>query len=217
MIKSSKGLMSRNGLVIIVFVFLLLAGVSTGIAQQSVVANNAEKPIIFKGLQLGMDIGEARKTMEKLVGKEWSVSPIDITEKVVADYRSFGGDREIFNDAQFYFPFAVGEKGFAVQNKSSKAFYGYVSTDESGNKVSRIALSGILVDYIFNTKDIDVENFVKELTKYYNLPELSWIRRGWQHTNAQKEYSLKITVWKLIDLKKEQTKIKTNPHNIEFN
>jgi len=214
--KISTGGIWRNVLVSIVSIFLLFTSISSGNAQQGGAASNAEKPIILKGMYLGMDIGEARKIMEQLAGKEWTVTPVDITEKVMADYRSVGGDREIFSDARFYFPFIAGEKGFAIQSKSPKAYYGYISTDASGSKVSRISLSGLLVDYIFDTKDIGVEVFVKEFTKYYNLPELSGVLHGWMYKNEKKEYALVITIWKLIDLKKDLTKAKTIPQ-IKFN
>ena len=216
MIKISTSRILRNILVNIISIFLLLTSISLANAQQEGAANKAEKPIIIKGLYLGMDIGEAKRIMEQLVGKEWTVSPIDITEKVVADYSSVGGDKEIFSDSQFYFPFITGEKGFAIQSKNSKSYYGYISTDMSGNKVSRISLSGILIDYILDTKEIDVDVFVKQFTKYYNLPELNWIRHGWMYKNEKKEFTLIITIWKLIDLKKEQIKAKNNPQ-IKFN
>ena len=214
--KISTGRMWRNILVSIVSVFLLFTSISLGNAQQGGAANNAEKPIILKGISLGMDIGEARRIMEELVGKDWTVTPVDITEKVVADYRSVGGDREIFSDARFYFPFIPGEKGFAIQSKSPKAYYGYISTDASGSKVARISLAGILVDDIFDTKEIGAEVFVKQFTKYYNLPELTGVFHGWMYKNEKKEYALIITIWKLIDLKKDQTKAKPTPQ-IKFN
>jgi len=216
MIKISTSGVCRNVLVSIVSALLLFTGISLGNAQHGGVANSAEKPIILKGIYLGMDIGEARKIMEQLAGKEWIVTPVDITEKVMADYRSFGGDREIFSDTRFYFPFIAGERGFAIQSKSPKAYYGYIGTDASGSKVSRISLSGILVDAIFDTKEVGVEVFVKEFTKYYNLPELSGVRHGWMYTNEKKEYTLLITIWKLIDLKKDMTKAKPLPQ-IKFN
>lgn len=216
MIKISTGRILRNILVSIVSIFLLFTSISLGNAQQGGAASNAEKPIILKGIYLGMDIGEARKIMEQLVSKDWIVTLVDITEKVVADYRSVGGDREIFSDARFYFPFITGEKGFAIQSKSPKAYYGYISTDASGSKVSRISLAGILVDDIFDTKEIGVDVFVKEFTKYYNLPELSLVRFGWMYKNEKKEYALLITSWKLIDLKIDQTKAKPIPQ-IQFN
>ncbi len=216
MIKISKGTILRNVLVSIVAVFLLLTSISLGNAQPGGAVGNAEKPIILKGIYLGMDIGEARKIMEQLVGKEWSVTPVDITEKVMVDYRSVGGDKEIFSDARFYFPFIAGEKGFAIQSKSPKAYYGYIGTDAFGSKVSKISLSGIFVDYIFETNEISAEVFVKEFTKYYNLPELNGVRHGWMYTNEKKEYTLLITIWKLIDLKKDQTKAKPIPQ-IKFN
>lgn len=216
MIKISTSRIWRNVLVSIVAIFLLLTSISLGNAQPGGGANNAEKQIILKGIYLGMDIGEARKIMEQLAGKEWIVTPVDITEKVMADYRAVGGDREIFSDARFYFPFAAGEKGFAIQSKRPKAYYGYISTDASGSKVSKISLSGIFVDYIFDTNEVSAEVFVKEFTKYYNLPELTGVRHGWMYTNEKKEYTLLITIWKLIDLKKDQTKAKPIPQ-IKFN
>lgn len=214
--KISTGKIWRNVLVSIVAVFLLFTSISLGNAQQGGVAGNTEKPIILKGIYLGMDIGEARKIMEQLAGKEWAVTPVDITEKVMVDYRSVGGDREIFSDARFYSPFIAGEKGFAIQSKSPKAYYGYIGTDATGSKVSRISLSGILVDYIFDTNEISAEVFVKEFTKYYNLPELTGVFRAWMYKNEKKEYSLIITSWKLIDLKKDLTKAKPLPQ-IKFN
>ena len=216
MIKIRIGGIWKNILGSSVAVFLLLTSISLGNAQQVGVVSNAEKPIILKGIYLGMDIGEARKIMEQLAGKEWIVTPVDITEKVMADYRSVGGDREIFSDARFYSPFIAGEKGFAIQSKSPKAYYGYIGTDATGSKVSRISLSGILVDYVFETNEISAEVFVKEFTKYYNLPELTGVFRGWIYKNEKKEYALLITSWKLIDLKKDQTKAKPIPQ-IKFN
>lgn len=216
MIKISTGRIGRNVLVSIVSALLLFTGISSGNAQQGGVVSSAEKPIILKGIYLGMDINEARKIMEQLAGKEWIVTPVDITEKVMADYRSVGGDREIFSDARFYSPFVAGEKGFAIQSKRPRAYCGYISTDASGSKVSRISFAGILVDYIFDTDEVSAEVFVKEFTKYYNLPELSGVRHGWMYKNEKKEYTLLITIWKLIDLRKDMTKAKPAPQ-IKFN
>ena len=178
-------------------------------AQQSGTANNAEKQIIIKGLYIGMDIDEAKKIVEQLVGKDWTVSPVDLTRKVVVDYRFVGGEESIFGGEGirgFSYPPITGDRGFAIQKKKSQSYQGYISTDISGNKVTRISLGGKLVDYILTAKEIDVEVFVQEFTKNYNLPELNWIPYGWIYTNEKKGYTLKIMIDKLIDLKKDQDK-----------
>ena len=68
---------------------LTLSSATLAIAQQS-----SEKPLIIKGMRIGMDINEARTKMLNLLGKDWKVSPVGKKEDLLADYRL--GDYDIF-------------------------------------------------------------------------------------------------------------------------
>jgi len=215
----------KNILVNVFSIFLLLTNISMANAQPVGAPNNTEKTIIIKGLYIGMDIDEAKRIMEQLVGKDWIVSPIGLTEKVVADYRFTGGEKYIFGEARtdgawrHNAPPMTGEKGFAIQSKESQSYEGYVSADVSNissKKVTGISLGGKLADYVFGTKGIDMEVFVTEFAKSYNLPELNWMPHGWIYTSEQKGYTLQISIYRFVELKKDQIKVKNNP-KIKFN
>jgi hypothetical protein len=219
MIKIQTHGIFKNIFVIIFSIFLSITSISMANAQQSGEANNAEKTIIIKGLYIGMDVDEAKKIMEQLVGKDWVVSSIDLTDKIVADYRFVGGEERIFGGEgtrKITYPPMTGDRGFAIQDKKSQSYHGYISTDIS-NKVIRISLGGKLVDYIFAAKEIGVEDFVEEFAKSYNLPAFNWIPYGWIYISENKGYTLRIMIDKVMDLKKDQDKNNSNNPKFKFN
>jgi hypothetical protein len=205
--KISTNRLIRKVLINSFSIFLLLTGTTIADAQQSD-TGNPEKPIIIKGIYLGMDIDEARKIVEQLVNKDWTVSAVGLTDKIAYDYRFIGGEEKIFGGQgthAYTFPPIVGEKGFAIQNKASQSFQGYISTDKSSNKVIRISLGGKLVDYIFSSENIAGWDFQEEFRKSYNLPDLNWIPYGWAYF-SDKGFTLKIMTDKLIDLEQKRDK-----------
>jgi hypothetical protein len=209
----------KNILAITFSVFLFLSCVAIATAQQNGDANGNEKTIIIKGLYIGMDIDEAKRVTEILLGPDWMVSAVGLTPKIAYDYRFVGGEEKIFGglgNRAVVFPPIIGSRGFAIQNKKTQSFEGFVSTD-TVNKVERISLSGKLVDYIFSCENIYAEEFQEQFRKSYNLPDLNWIPHGWAYF-SDKGFTLKIMIDKLVDLKKDEVKSKdTNNAKIQFN
>jgi hypothetical protein len=220
MVNILTGKLFKNILAIIFSVFLFLSCVAIATAQQNGDANGNEKTIIIKGLYIGMDIDEAKRVTEKLLGPDWVVSAVGLTTKTAYDYRFVGGEEKIFGglgNRAIASPPITGSRGFAIQNKKTQSFEGFVSTD-AANKVERISLSGKLVDHIFSCENIYAQEFQEEFRKSYNLPDLYWIPHGWTYPSA-KGYTLRIMIDKLVDVKKEEILIKDNNSNakIQFN
>lgn len=195
----------RNILINSFSIILLLTSITLANAQQGD-GGNIEKPVIIKGLCLGMDIDEARKIAEQLFSKDWTVSPVGLTDKIAYDYRFVGGEEKIFGGKgmqAYSLPSIIGDKGFAIQNKASQSFQGYISTDKSSNKVTRISLGGKLVDYIFSSENLSGWDFQEQFRKSYNLPDLNWIPYGWAYF-SDKGYTLRIMTDKLVDLEQKK-------------
>jgi len=166
---------------------------SVAIAETRSNEKTKERQIILKGLSIGMDITEARKICEGLLGKNWIVSRIDARNTLMQDYRE--------TSRRFSLPI-VGQRGFLIKNKDDYlAGYGFISDDDGNGKVAEITFSGELTDYIFFTKEVHADNFVEEFTKNFGLPNLPWILHGWQYSSP---YGYKLTIWtdKSIDIKK---------------
>jgi hypothetical protein len=175
-----------------------------------------EKPLIIKGLYIGMDINAARNTIEKLLGKDWRLSSIGETYKILSDYR-FGNEQIFGRGSGGYLQakFSPDEKGFAITRNDS--YEGYVSTDASSNKVTRITFGEVITDYIFATEKIPADDLVEQFRKTYNLPEWSWVAFGWTYSSP-KGYVITIKTDKLIDIKKEEgeAKAKLDKRNIKL-
>jgi hypothetical protein len=194
-------------MLIILFCLVMLNGVSS--AQST----TDEKPLIIKGISLGMDINEARMKMESLLVKDWRVSLVGKTEDVLADYRN--GDNNVFkmqvnwhrsSSYKYDIPDSklIGEMGFAIQDKNNY-YSGYISADKT-NKVTRISFSGKLTNYIFSASSIEVHDFVEQFRESYNLPEFNWIVGGWVYTSP-KGYTLTIRTDKFLEILAIKTEI----------
>jgi hypothetical protein len=169
------------------YLFVAAAG-----AQVQGEAKANERPIVLKGMSLGMDISEARKICVNLLAKDWNISQIGARDDLMADYRdTFGADR---------MP-AVGLLGFLIKSKGGYLKgYGFISDDGSG-KVSQITFSGELTDYIFSVTSIDADRFVSAFIKNFQLPEFQWIKHGWYYASP-KGYELTFMNDKAMDIKK---------------
>jgi len=177
---------------IVIFVAFIFTTIS--IAETERYKKTNERPIILKGLSIGMDINEARKICEDLLVKNWNVSHIGARSKLMDDYQeSFRNDR---------LPI-VGKRGFLIKNKGGYIIYGYgfISDDDGNGKVAQITFSGELTDYIFLTKGVHADDFVENLTKNFGLPDLSWIMNGWVYSSPH-GYELTIMNDKSINIKK---------------
>jgi|GEM_PF-1519466 len=218
----------KNGyfIIFITFLILLLNNITIANAQNAEISS--EKQLTIKGMYIGMDIYEAKEIMEQLLDVKnagpysgWKVSPVGNSENVRADHRAgvVQGDEKIFGGkgmrstknlaSAFDYPtLLTGNKGFAIQSKFGVVkgydyLEGYISTDEANNKVTRISLSGELVDHIFSTSEISADDFVEQFRKRYNMPELPGIPFGWRYPSPN-GYTVTIYTDKLIDIKKDE-------------
>jgi hypothetical protein len=199
----------RQAIKIVVIAFIVLFYCNVTMA--------AEKPLIIKGLYIGMDINEARNILTQLLGKEWKLSTVGKSVQVLEDYRF--GNTEIFgikdDKSAFHSPPNVGDRGFAIIDHYG-SYEGYISCDKNNDKVTRISFSGKLTDAVFSTAKIKVDDFVSSFWTNYDMPEFNWIPFGWMYTSPN-GYTIKIKTNKLIDINKtpgepvkqgEQPKIK---------
>jgi hypothetical protein len=185
---------------IVIFVAYIFTTIS--IAETESYKKTNERPIILKGLSIGMDINEARKICEDLLRKNWIVSQIDNRNILMDDYlESFRNDK---------LPI-VGKRGFLIKNKGGYIDgYGFISDDDGNGKVAQITFSGELTDYIFLTEEVHADYFVEDFTKNFGLPDLPWIRNGWAYSSPY-GYELTIMRNKSIDIKKSDPGKPTKP------
>lgn len=190
----------RQVIRIVVIVFIVLFYCNVTIA--------AEKPLIIKGLYIGMDINEARNILTKLLGKEWKLSAVGNSEKVLEDYKF--GSSDIFGNRDIFWSFRkppVGDRGFAIIEICSRIFgnydnyEGYISCDKNNDKVTRISFGEKLTDTLFATSEMNADDFVSLFRTNYDMPEFNWITHGWLYTSPN-GYTIKIKTNKLIDINK---------------
>jgi hypothetical protein len=173
----------------------------------------AEKPLVFKGLYIGMNANDARNIFTKKLSKEWKLSDTGKTSEILPS--AFSGDDRIFGipdrslngrrlDAN------IGEYGFAIINKE-KSYEGFISVNPQSGKVIRISFSGQITDILFSTANISIDEFVSSLYKHYNMPEFGWIRHGWIYTSPL-GYIVTIYTDKFIDVKDKEFQ----PQRINF-
>ncbi len=159
-----------------------------------------EKPLIIKGLYIGMKADEAKQLLTQLLPNNWKVSKTGETYKVLLDCNT--GDGEIFGKqgtgSYLYAKFCPGERGFAIIRDNSCE--GYISTDKLDNIVIRMSFSGNITDILFSTAKIDAEEFATSFWGNYNMPAFNWIPHGWQYVSP-KGYTISIMTDKLIDIK----------------
>lgn len=194
----------KNRLFIIFGIVLLVAywaaNAAAAEAQRNVKAK--EKQIILKGLSIGMDINEARKVCVNLIGKNWNVSQVEDSNTLMSH------DREFFKKNKMRM---FGKQGFLMKNKDSNLTgYGFIIDDDGNGKVTEIFFSGELTDYIFLTNDVHADYFVEEFKKYFGLPNLPWIFRGWKYSSPY-GYELTIMTDKSIDIKRNKPSIPRRP------
>jgi len=172
---------------IVIFVAYIFATVAMAETQRN------ERPITIKGLSIGMDVNEARIICEKLLGKNWLVSPIDNRNKLMDDFKE---SRR--ND---WLPI-VGERGFLIKNKDGySGGYGFISDDDGNGRVEQMTFSGELTDYIYSSKEVHADDFVEQFTKHFGLRKLPWIWHGWTYSSPY-GYTLTIMIDKSFDIKK---------------
>jgi hypothetical protein len=187
--------MKKNKIIIIASIIMLFA--CSAIA--------AEKPLIFKGLYLGINSGEARNIFAQKLGKEWKISDTGMTSKILP--ANFSGDDRIFGwpdkrmngrrmDAN------IGEYGFAIISKND-SYEGFVSVNPANGKVIRLSFSGEITDILFSTSNIYANEFVSSFSGNYNMPDFNWIPHGWIYTSLL-GYIITIYTDKLIDVKNKE-------------
>lgn len=159
-----------------------------------------EKPLVIKGLSIGMDINKARTIMINILGSGWKVTPVGAKDKIMADYRF--GDSEIFGSSieGYFMNSIIGDMGFAIID-SYDHYCGFVSADPDKNTVTRISINRKITDHIFSSAGIYVDAFVDALRNNYNMPGFPWIPHGWRY-HSPHGYVLRIMTNKLIDIQK---------------
>jgi Tfp pilus assembly protein PilF len=152
-----------------------------------------EKKIILNGLNIGMDIQIARKMCEYLLDRDWMVSQVDDLWKLMSDYLEV---------IPYGSQVSIGKQGFLIKNKNGYMDgYGFIRGDDGNGKVTQIYFSGKLTDYIYSARGVHADYFVEDFTKNFRLPDLPWIRGGWQYLSPY-GYELTIMLDKSIDIKK---------------
>jgi len=189
----------------VLIVILLLTGI----------AGAEEKPINIKSVSLGMSIDEARETLSKSLGSDWVISAKGETRIVLADYRV--GNEQIFGttyQSSMYNNYyvrnsgIVGNYGFAISRDNY--YEGFVSGDPKTQKVTRISLSGEITEALYNpdkNQKLNMDDFVAQFTKHFNLPDFNWIPHGWIYQSPN-GYVITLKTDKFIDLKIDESKNK---------
>ena len=190
-------------IITIITIFIVLFFCSAVMAQ--------EKPLIIKGLYIGMNVNDARNIIEKLLGKEWKITPIEDSMKVLEDYRF--GETKIFGtkDSSRY-QSIVGDRGFAIIINTD--YEGFISSDKN-NKVTRISFSGQITNLLFSSSNINAKDFATSFWENYNMPEFNWIIAGWTYTSPN-GYTIIIKTDKFIDIKKEEIAKLIDKPNVKF-
>ncbi|OPY86133.1 MAG: hypothetical protein A4E71_01758 [Smithella sp. PtaU1.Bin162] len=177
----------------------------------SVNAIAAEKPITIKKMYIGMNVDDARNTVQQLLGKEWKITPTGDAKDVLADYRF--GNELIFGKPGTAKPVLISEFGFAIYDLDN-TYEGFIGCDKNTKQVTGISLGGILVDIIYDSKKVSAEDFVEQLSEHFNLPELSGMFMGWTFT-SKNGYTLNIWTNKTLHIKKDLTKKNRQQINFE--
>jgi len=202
---------TRVFLILAVIVFVAFLFVPLTVAEEK----TSEKPIIIKGLSIGMDINEARKICLELLNKDYIISTIDSRFRLLMDYNmSMYGDETIFgkivNKNVYMGSSIVGRKGFLIKRKDGY-YAGFISDDDESGRVSQISFSGKLIDYLFSTSGKRAEEFVKDFTENFGLPDLPWIMHGWSYSSSY-GYILTIMIDKMIDIKNNNPSYPSYPN-----
>jgi hypothetical protein len=195
-----------------IIAFAVLFSVNFALAQ--------EKPLIIKGLYIGMNVNDARNIMEQLLGKDWKISPVSDTKSILRDYRF--GEAKLFGKKEFMTPVDPidDEYGFVIIDHYD-SYEGFIGADKGTGKVIRLSFSGKITDIIFSTSKITAEDFAPSFWNNYNMPEFSWVAHGWLYASP-KGYTVIIMNDKLLDIKKDKQidveKEENKPkQNIKFN
>lgn len=159
----------------------------------------AEKQVNLKGLCIGMPVEEAKVIFKNNLGAEWKTTATGNTNTVLSNYRLgneriFGANRTGGNSV---LGSLTGDYGFAIHRYD---FYeGFISADKNTKKVTRITLSGEIIDNLFNARQISANEFVSQFTKNFDLPDFNWITSGWIYTSPL-GYVITIRTNKFIDI-----------------
>lgn len=175
-----------------------------------------EKPLVLKSLYIDMNVNDARNIMGKLMGKDWTISPIGKAISIIpGNLTKFAAEDYIFGalEANDRRGAITGEYGFAIINKYN-SYEGFISADPASNKVIRISLSKKITDKIFSTSKISADDFVASFIENYNMPEFYGIHQGWQY-KSPKGYIITIMIDKLIDIQRDDN-IKQAKPDIKF-
>jgi len=185
-------------------------------ADDQAINTTTEKPISIKGLSLGMNINDARNIAINLFGKDYSVTPIGNSEDILKD-TSIDTSSDPFNTYNLCNSFnpiktleeeiktvVAGTRRFFILNKCAVCL-GFIRADKD-DKVTRISLSGEIVDFLYTASKVNADDFVQQFEKNFGLPGLPWIPYGWSYPSPN-GYTLTIKTNKLIDLKKSDVKV----------
>lgn len=177
-------------------------------ADDQTINKSTEKPISIKGLSIGMNVNDARNTVINLLGKDYLVTPVGNSEYLLRDNKENQsvrfGNRETFKTGSGFFI-----QGIYGHNR------GFISADGKDAKVTRICLSGIIIDFLYSSSEVKADHFVKQFESDFGLPGLPWVPYGWSYSSPN-GYMLTIMTDKLIDIKKIDFQVAEKNKNIEF-
>lgn len=190
----------------IIISFMVLCCFNRAMAQ--------EKPLIIKGLYIGMNVNDARDILEKLLDKDWKVGHTGESKKILAEYR-FGEER-LFGKKVFMEPVDPidNEYGFIIMDHYD-SYEGFIGAEKGTGKVIRMSFSGRIIDTLFSSSKINAEEFVSSFWNNYNMPEFNWVAHGWRYVSP-KGYIVTIMTDKLVDVKKEESIKEEAKPNIKF-
>lgn len=191
--------MRRISVIIVITTIMIMALLAGGVIA-------AEKPVNIKGVYIDMPIDEARTIISNALGGDWKVTDIGPISSILADYRF--GNESVFGKKRIGAGHAIasiiGDYGFSIHRYDSHE--GFISADEKTKKVTRISLGGEITEALYKPEQkqkLDMEEFVKQFTQNFDLPEFNWIPFGWAYESPN-GYIITLKTNKLIDIEKSE-------------
>ncbi|MEN6620012.1 MAG: hypothetical protein ABFD50_00460 [Smithella sp.] len=169
------------------------------------IADN-EKPLLIKGLFIGMNANQAKTIISDLLPKaEWKVTEMDKSSQLIP--RVFNGDSNIFGNKTIddsRIGGITGDYGFAIIDKDN-SYEGFIGIEEATGKVIRMSFSGRITDILFASSAKNADQFASSFWTDYNMPAFNWIPRGWIYSSPL-GYVITIKTDKFIDINKQSSK-----------
>lgn len=159
-----------------------------------------EKPLLIKGLFIGMNANQAKTIISDLLPKAvWKITEIDKSNQLIP--RIFNGDNNIFGNKSIddsRIGGIIGDYGFAVIDKDN-SYEGFIGIEEATGKLIRMSFSGRITDILFASSKKNADQFASSFWADYNMPAFNWIPRGWMYSSPL-GYVITIKTDKFLDI-----------------